>query len=79
MSYVSARDHLERYLKSLGLYPKLYGLHSFRLGGATAKAKNRVCESLLKKHSRWVTDQAKDCYVHEELSMRLSVSASLKL
>ena len=47
MSYASERDHLEHYLKSSGLNRKLYGLHSFRSGGATAAAKNGVCERLV--------------------------------
>ena len=79
MSYVRARNQLEQYLKSSGLNPILYGLHSFRSGGATTAAKNGVCERLLKKHGSWVTDQPKDDYVREGLRTRLSVSASLKL
>ena len=80
MSNVRARDQLEQYLKSSGLNAKLYGVHSFRSGGfANDSVTNRVCKRLLKKQGRWVTDQAKDGYVHEGLRTRLSVSTSLKL
>ena len=62
---------------------KVYGLHSLRSGGITSVVKNDdskvVSERLLKLHGRWKTDVAKDMYVKEADSSRLSVSRSLGL
>ena len=63
--------------------PKVSGLHSLRSGGITSVVKNDhskvVSERLLKLHDRWKADVAKDMYVKEADSSRLSVSLSLGL
>ena len=67
----------------LGCDPKVYGLSSLRSGGITSVVHNDdskiVSERLLKLHGRWKTDVAKDMYVKEADSSRLSVSLSLGL
>ena len=40
MSYTRSRENYKECLKELGYDEKLYGLHSFRAGGATAIAKS---------------------------------------
>ena len=56
---------------------KKYGLHSLRAGGATSAANRGVPDRLFKRIGRWRSEKAKDGYVKDELSERLSVSKSL--
>ena len=80
LSYTSSREMFKNALKTLGLKPKEYGLHSLRSGGATEVVKNTtVSERLLKLHVRWKTDYAKDMYIKESLNNRLQITASLNL
>ena len=53
------------------------GMHSLRSGVATAPAKAGVLDRLFKRHGRWASASAKDGYVQDSLSSRLSVSKSL--
>ena len=53
------------------------GTHSVRSGGATAAANARVPDRLFKCHGRWASEWAKDGYVQDSLSSRLSVSKAL--
>jgi len=64
-------------LETLGLNKKYFGLHSLRSGGATAAAAAKVEDRLFKKHGRWRTDKAKDGYVKENISERLSVTQNI--
>ena len=67
----------------LGCDSKVYGLYSLRSGAITSVVNNDaskiVSERSLKLHGRWQTDVAKDMYVKEADSSRLSVSLSLGL
>ena len=49
------------------------GKHS----GATATANAGVPDRLFKRHGRWASESAKDGYVQDSLSSRLSVSKAL--
>ena len=53
------------------------GTHSLRSGGATAAANAGIPDRLFKRHGRWSFDSAKDDYVKDSLSSRLSVSKAL--
>ena len=53
------------------------GTHSLRGGGATAAANAGVPDRLFKRHGRWASESAKDGYVQDSLSSRLSVSKAL--
>ena len=55
------------------------GTHSLRSGGATATANAGIPDRLFKRHGRWSIDSAKDGYVKDFLSSRLSVSQALGL
>ena len=77
ISYSTARDTVMAAVESIGLDRNLFGLHSFRRGGATEAAKRGVSDRLFKKHGRWSTDNAKDGYVSEDIEARLSVSRKL--
>ena len=54
-----------------------FGKHSLRSGGATATANAGAPDRLFKRHSRWASESAKDGYVQDSLSSRLSVSKAL--
>ena len=54
-----------------------FGMHSLRAGGATAAANAGVPDRLFKRHGRWRSESAKDCYVKDSVDSRLSVSKSL--
>ena len=77
LSYTTAREILLSALGKLGLNKKLFDLHSLRSGGATAAATAHVEDRLFKKHGRWKTDRAKDGYIKENISERLSVTKNL--
>ena len=77
ISYTTARDTVMDAVQSIGLDRKLFGLHSFRRGGATESAKRGCPDCLFKKHGRWKSDNAKDRYVSEDVEKRLLVSKNL--
>ena len=77
LSYTRAREVLLETLESVGLDKSKFGLHSLRSGGATAAANAGVDDRLFKKHGRWSSDTAKDGYVHENITHKLSVSKKL--
>ena len=79
ISYSRARSVLKIRLESLGYDSKLYGLHSFRIGGATEAGNRGVPHEDLKDHGRWKTDAAKNLYVRSCLMKKLNVSKKLKL
>lgn len=79
ISYSKAREDLRFYMKEFIEDHGNYGWHSFRHGGATAAANAGVPDRLFKIHGRWASEVAKDNYVHEDLSARLSVSKALNL
>ncbi|XP_033744161.1 uncharacterized protein LOC117330050 [Pecten maximus] len=54
-----------------------YGLHSLRSGGATSAANLTVADRIFKRHGRWKSENAKDCYVKDSLEERLLVSRNL--
>ena len=80
LSYTRIRELVLRKFQEMGYDQRLYGLHSFRAGGATAAANNpRVSERLFKRHGRWRSENAKDGYVKDSLLSRLTVSKGLGL
>jgi hypothetical protein len=72
------RDHLQEMCKQAGI-GKHIGLHSCRIGGATAAANNSVEDRLFQKHGRWASEGVKNGYVRESLAALLSVSSNLGL
>ena len=73
------RELLLEKLEKIGLNPKQYGLHSLRAGGATAAANAGVPDRLFKRHGRWYSENAKDGYVKDSLTNRLSVTKDVGL
>ena len=66
-------------LSELGYDLGQFGLHSLRVGGATAAANAGVPDCLFKRHGRWRSESAKDGYVEDAVALRRAVSKSLNL
>ena len=70
----------EMCIRDRGYDSKLFGLHSPKSCGATAVSNSlggTVSDRLLKLHGGCQSDYAKDLYVQEDISARISVSSSL--
>ena len=63
--------------KAIGLDTKLYGLHSLRIGGASAAANNDLPDRVIKKHGRWKSEKAKDTYCREDIQHQLLVTLNI--
>lgn len=79
ISYTRIRELVLEKIRSLGHDPGLYGVHSFRSGGASLAANRGVPDRLFKRHGRWSSESAKDGYIKDTLEDRLRVSKALKL
>lgn len=77
ISYTTAKDQVMGAIRTIGLDRAMFGMHSFRRGGATEAARRGISDRLFKKHGRWKSDNAKDGYVSEDLETRLSVTKNL--
>ena len=77
LSYSRLRELLLEKISSLGMDPKLFGMHSLQAGGATAAANAGVLDKLFKRHGRWKSESAKDGYVKDSVESRLEVSTNL--
>ena len=77
MGYTRAKEELHFHLKILGICLKMFGWHSMRRGGVTKAANSGVAERLLKKHGRCKSNIAKDGYIEENLSSKISVTRNL--
>lgn len=77
ISYTTARDQVMGAIRTIGLNRTMFGMHSFRRGGATEAARRGISDRLFKKHGRWKSDNAKDGYVSEDLETRLSVTKNI--
>ena len=69
VSKATMLSRLHRALRDLDQPHQLFGLHSFRSGGATAAAVGGMPERLIKAHGRWVSDVVRQytCSLPDEL------------
>ena len=72
ISYTRTREIVKEAVKDITDISEI-GVHSLRSGGATAGVKDR----LFKRHGRWVSENAKDGYIKDNIDNILSVSKSL--
>ena len=79
LSYSRARELFINKFKAIGLHMRLYGLHSLRIGGATAAANNDLPDRVIKKHGRWKSENAKDFYCREDIQHQLLVTLNIGL
>ncbi len=79
ISYTTVHDNFkEKITRSKPEHAK-YGIHSLRSGGASAAAQNGVSDRLIAKQGRWSSETARNGYIKDSVSTRLSASASLGL
>ena len=60
LSYTRAREVILEEFKPIGVPAGSIGLHSLRIGGASAAVNNGVLENIIKFHGRWKSDSSKD-------------------
>ena len=77
LSYSRARELFIEKFKAIGLDTKLYGLHSLRIGGASAAANNDLPDRVIKKHGRWKSENVKDTYCREDIQHQLLVTLNI--
>ena len=77
LSYTRAREIVLEMLGEAGYDKTVFGLHSLRSGGASAAASAGVPDRLFKRHGRWRSENAKDGYIKDALTDRLSVTKGI--
>ena len=77
LSYSRARELFIQKFRAIGLDTSLYGLHSLRIGGASAAANSDIPDRVIKKHGRWKSDKAKDTYCREDIQHQLLVTLNI--
>ena len=75
-SHGTLLNRLRQSLKPFVMNPALYGLHSFRSGGATAAANAKVPKDLIALHGRWQSDCV-NRYIKHNQESRLAVSQAV--
>ena len=78
MSYSRAAELVKKEIKTEGLDPKQYGLHSLRSGGASTAAAVGISDRLLQRQGGWHTATAKNNYISESLDTLLTVTKSMQ-
>ena len=73
------RKFLIKKLTEVGLDAKLFGLHNLRSRGVTVVASGGVPDRWFRRHRQWLSENAKDGYMKDELKDRLSVTKNLGL
>ena len=63
VSYSAAYSSFKHFIKSAGLDPTLYALHSMRIGGATDAFRTNVPLHLIDSQGRWKSGQTKYHYL----------------
>ena len=79
LSYTRALEMVRKLLKSIGLKPELYGLHSMRSGGASLVAALGLPDCLVMHHGGWRSESSKNRYIKETKAALLDVSKSFWL
>lgn len=77
---ISYSTYREAFKKAFGkIVPDIskFSTHSLRSGGATLAANSGIPDRQFQRHGRWKSTKAKDMYVKDSLSSRLSVSSTL--
>ena len=75
LSHSRAREIIEDAFKDITDFSCI-SLHNLRAGEATAAANAGINDRLLKKHGRWLSENANDGYVKDNFQSLLSVSKS---
>ena len=65
--------------RAIGVDTSGIGLHSLRIGGASAALNSGVPDHVIKNHGRWKSDSAKDLYCRENLRRQLLATSRIGL
>ena len=76
--YFCASALVKKELKSEGLDPSLYSLHSLRSGGASSAAALEIPDRLFQRQGGWRSTQAKNNYIQESLDSLLLVTRKIQ-
>ena len=79
LSYTRAREVILGKFKAIGVPAGSIGLHSLRIGGASAAVNNGVPDKNIKFRGRWKSDSAKDLYCRTDIRHQLMATASIGL
>jgi len=77
ISYATYRDIFKKVFQNIIPDISKYSTHSLRSGGTTLAANSGIPDRQFQRHGRWKSTKAKDIYVKDSLSARLSVSSTL--
>ena len=78
MLYSRASKLVKEELRSDGLDPSLYSLHSLRSGGASSAAALEIPDRLFQTQGGWRSTQVKNNYIQESLDSLLLVSRTIQ-
>ena len=76
ISYTRVRELVKDAFRNFIDVSKI-GVHSLRIGGASAAANAGIPDRLFKRHGRWSSENAKDGYIKDNMNSLLSVSKAL--
>ena len=79
ISYSTARDVFNRYVRRVFGNELRYTLHGLRAGGASEAASNGIDGRRISKHGRWKTQKSRNGYICDSVESRLEVSRNLGL
>ena len=79
LSYTRAREVVLAKFRAIGVDTSGMGLHSLRIGGASAALNSGVPDHVIKNHGRWKSDSAKDLYCRENLRRQLLATSRIGL
>ena len=74
LSYTRALDLVRVQLKSIGLEPGQYGLHSMQSGGASLAAALGIPDRLIMRQGGWKSEESKNNYIKETRDTLLRIS-----
>ena len=74
LSYTRALELVRVQLKSIGLEPEEYGLHSMRSGRASLVAALRIPDRLIMRQGGWKSEESKNNYIKETRDTLLRIS-----
>ena len=79
LSYSRNLEVVLHKFQEIGLPSSSFGLHSLRIGVATAAVNRDVSPQAITEHGRWKFDKSKDLYCRSDLKHQLTVSLNLGL
>ena len=79
LSYTRAREVVLAKFRAIGVDTSGIGLHSLRIGGASAALNSGVPNHVIKNHGRWKSDSGKELYCRENLRRQLLATSRIGL